>query len=125
MDKAALPRRWIKLRKKVTRKMVRKLIAAKKKAGLSQSSIRNILAPIARVCITNAIEDDDTQRNPPSRMGKFNKREGGKRTINPLTLERLKSCWTRRRPILHTTIPSSSARRSGLREGELITPQGN
>ena len=28
----------------------------------------------ARACITNAIEDDDTQRNPASRMGKFNKR---------------------------------------------------
>src|SRR5262249_54918377 len=54
---------------KITRKMVRELIATKKKAGLSQSSIRNILAPI-RGMYNHAIEDDDAQRNPASRMGK-------------------------------------------------------
>src|SRR6266436_1221520 len=57
---------------KISRKMVRELIAAKKRDGLSQSSIRNILAPM-RGMYNQAIEDDDVQRNPAARMGKFNK----------------------------------------------------
>jgi site-specific recombinase XerD len=58
---------------KITRKMVREPITAKKKARLSKSSIRNILAPM-RGMYNHAIEDDELQRNPASRMGKFNKK---------------------------------------------------
>src|SRR5215470_6000270 len=58
---------------KVTRKMVRELIAAKRKDGLSQSSIRNILAPL-RGMYNQAIDDEEAFRNSASRLGKFNKK---------------------------------------------------
>src|SRR5262249_30474640 len=105
---------------KVTRKMVRELIAAKKKAGLSQSSIRNILAPM-RGMYNHAIEDDDAQRNPASRMGKFNKKDGGKPAINPLTREETQVMLDKAEPDFAQYYPLFlCAPRSGLREGELI-----
>src|SRR5438094_6758649 len=71
---------------KITRKMVRELVAEKKTAGLSQSSIRNILAPL-RGMYNQAIDDEDVHRNPAARMGKFNKKERGKPPINLLNRE--------------------------------------
>ena len=76
---------------KITRKMVRELVAEKKKAGLSQSSIRNILAPL-RGMYNQAIDDEDVHRNPAARMGKFNKKERGKPPINLLNREEDHRC---------------------------------
>jgi integrase len=109
---------------KITRKMVRELITAKKKAGLSQSSIRNILAPM-RGMYNHAIEDDDTQRNPASRMGKFNKKEGGKPAINPLTREETQIMLDKAETdFVHYYPLFLCAPRAGLREGELISLKG-
>src|SRR5262245_25589391 len=104
--------------------MVRELIATKKKAGLSQSSIRNIMAPI-RGMYNHAIEDDDAQRNPASRMGKFNKRNGGKPPINPLTREETQVMLDKAETDFAHYYPLFlCAPRSGLREGELIALKG-
>ena len=65
---------------KITRKMVRELVAEKKTTSLSQSSIRNILAPL-RGMYNQAIDDEDVHRNPAAR------KEYGKPLINPLNRE--------------------------------------
>jgi integrase len=59
---------------KVTREMVRQMIAAKRKAGLSRSTIRNILAPM-RGMFNQAIEDGKTHANPAAMMGRHNKKD--------------------------------------------------
>jgi site-specific recombinase XerD len=83
---------------KVTRRMVRELITSKRKGSpaqnegdkpikpLSQSSIRNILAPI-RGMYNQAIEDDEAFRNPAERMGRSNAKKDTKRLVDPLTRE--------------------------------------
>ena len=48
----------------VKRPMIRELIAAKKKQGLAQSTIRNLAAPV-RGMYNQAIEDDITEKTPP------------------------------------------------------------
>src|SRR6266850_485307 len=137
---------------KITRKMVRELITAKKNAGLSQSSIRNILAPM-RGMYNHAIEDDDVQRNPASRMGKFNKKDVGScskcrhaedlhsptgcnrcgcavfvpsdKKINPLTREETQIMLDKAETDFAHYYPLFlCAPRSGLREGELIALKG-
>ncbi len=109
---------------KISRKMVRELIAAKKRDGLSQSSIRNILAPM-RGMYNQAIEDDDVQRNPAARMGKFNKKEGGKPPINPLTREEVQTMLDKAETDYAHYYPLFlCAPRAGLREGELIALKG-
>jgi integrase len=109
---------------KISRKMVRELIAAKKRDGLSQSSVRNILAPM-RGMYNQAIEDDDVQRNPAARMGKFNKKEGGKPPINPLTREEVQTMLDKAETDYAHYYPLFlCAPRAGLREGELIALKG-
>jgi integrase len=109
---------------KITRKMVRELITVKKKAGLSKSSIRNILAPM-RGMYNHAMEDDELQRNPASRMGKFNKKESDKPTINPLTREETQVMLDKAETDFAHYYPLFlCAPRSGLREGELIALKG-
>jgi integrase len=109
---------------KITRKMVRELITAKKKAGLSQSSIRNILAPM-RGMYNHAMEDDELQRNPASRMGKFNKKEGDKPAINPLSREETQVMLDKAETDYAHYYPLFlCAPRAGLREGELIALKG-
>jgi len=111
---------------KVTRKMVREFIALKKKAGfkkkaaLSRSTIKNILAPV-RAIYNQAIEDGNVQFNPASNVGKFNKREPGEKQINPLTREELAAMLkTAREKMPHFYPALLCAARTGLREGELI-----
>jgi len=65
--------------------MVRELVAEKKTAGLSQSSIRNILAPL-RGMYNQAIDDEDVHRNPAAR------KEHGKPPINALNREEDHRC---------------------------------
>src|SRR5262249_12976641 len=62
-----------KLISKVKRKDVRQLIAVKRKAGLSRSTIRNILAPM-RGMYNQAIDDEELQYNPAANVGRINKR---------------------------------------------------
>jgi len=109
---------------KVTRKMVRELIAVKKNEGLSQSSIRSILAPI-RGMYNQAIDDEDVYRNPAARMGKFNKKTNGKQPINPLTREEVAIMLDKAEANFAHYYPLFlCAPRSGLREGELIALKG-
>ncbi len=105
---------------KVKRPMVREMIAAKQKEGLTHSTIRNILAPI-RGMYNQAIEDGDAYENPAARVGKFNKRKDAAAFINPLTRDEVKT-------LLDTTQARSAhwypmllcALRTGMRQGELI-----
>ena len=53
---------------KVNRAMIRELIAAKKKGGLSQSTIRNIMAPV-RGMFFQAMDDGAAHQNPAARIG--------------------------------------------------------
>ena len=72
----------------VRRPMIRELIAAKKKEGLAQSTIRNIAAPV-RGMYNQAIEDGITEKNPAARIGKLNKqsKDKPKKKIDTLTRE--------------------------------------
>ena len=109
---------------RVGRKMVREMIATKQKAGLSQSTIRNILAPMRQI-YNQAIDDGDAYENPASRVGKFNKRKDAAAQLNPLTREEVKT-------LLDKTLEKSPhwyplllcATRTGMREGELIGLKG-
>jgi integrase len=109
----------------VDRTMVRELIAAKKKKGLSQSSIRNILAPI-RGMYNQAIEYGVfTKPNPAARMGKFNKKQGDKSAINPLTREETQVMLDKAETDFAHYYPLFlCAPRAGLRKGELISLKG-
>jgi integrase len=111
----------------VKRPMIRELIAAKKKEGLAQSTIRNIAAPV-RGMYNQAIEDGITEKNPAARIGKLNKqsKDKPKKKIDPLTREEvavlLKAAhegkYSHWYPVL------LCACRTGIRMGELITLKG-
>jgi integrase len=109
---------------KISRAMVRELIAAKQKEKLSQSTIRNILAPM-RGMYNQAIEDGEAHANPAARVGKFNKRSGSGKTINPLTREETQTLLVKARETVPAYYPLFlCAPRTGLREGELIALKG-
>jgi len=111
---------------KVQRSMIRQLIAVKKKEGFSQSTIRNIIAPV-RGMFFQAIDDGNAHQNPAARIGKLNKRakDDPKKKIDPLTREELQS-------LLKVAAEKSSAyyplfltaARTGLRQGELVSLKG-
>jgi integrase len=106
-------RRWLKA----------ELIAAKRKEGLSRSTINNILAPL-RGMYNQAREDEDIHRNPAERMGKFNKNRG-RPPINPLTREELQIFLDKvleEEPHYYPLFLCAS--RTGLRQGELIALKG-
>jgi integrase len=104
--------------------MVRELIAAKQKEKLSQSTIRNILAPM-RGMYNQAIEDGEAHANPAARVGKFNKRSGPASKINPLTREEIQTLLVKAREAMPAHYPLFlCAPRTGLREGELIALKG-
>jgi len=105
---------------KIRREHVRRLIAEKSEAGLSRSTIRNILAPLREV-YNNAIDDGLASFNPASRVGKFNKRKSAENKINPLTRKELSTLLEKTRERMPHYYPLLlCAGRSGLREGELI-----
>ena len=109
---------------KISRAMVRELIAIKQKEKLSQSTIRNILAPM-RGMYNQAIEDGEAHANPAARVGKFNKRSGSEKTINPLTREEIQTFLLKTRKTMPAYYPLFLyAPRTGLREGELIALKG-
>lgn len=105
---------------KVTRMMIREFIAQKKRADLSRSTIKNILAPV-RAIYNQAIEDGVLQFNPASNVGKFNKREPEEKQLSPLTREELATLLTTAKEKMPHHYPALlCAARTGLREGELI-----
>jgi len=111
---------------KVTREMVRQMIAAKKKAGLSRSTIRNILAPM-RGMYNQAIEDGKAHINPAAMMGKHNKQSSvpSEKKINPLTREETQIMLDKAEKDLPHYYPLFlCAPRTGIREGELIALKG-
>ncbi|MDH3442636.1 MAG: site-specific integrase [Deltaproteobacteria bacterium] len=109
---------------KVTRKMVREMIAAKQQDQRSQSTIKNILAPM-RGMYNQAIDDGDAFENPAARVGKFNKRKDPAMQINPLTREEVKTLLDKTREKSPHWYPLLlCATRTGMREGELIALTG-
>ncbi len=75
---------------RITRDMVKDLIAEQIALGLSHSTVRNMIAPL-RTILNQAIEDKagGITSNPAARVGKFNMRRDSKKEINPLTREEL------------------------------------
>jgi integrase len=110
---------------KVTREMVRQMIAAKKKTGLSRSTIRNILAPM-RGMYNQAIDDGKAHSNPAAMMGKHNKKDPvGDKKINPLNREETQILLDKAEKDLPHYYPLFlCALRTGIREGELIGLKG-
>jgi integrase len=111
---------------KVSRTMIRELIAAKKKEGLSQSTIRNIMAPV-RGMFFQAMEDGTAHNNPAARIGRLNKRakDDPTKKIDPLTREEIQTLLnTAREKIPHYYPLLLCAVRTGGRQGELISLKG-
>jgi integrase len=112
---------------KVNRTMIRELIAAKKKEGFSQSTIRNIMAPVRRLFF-QAMEDGNAHQNPAARIGELNKRSKDEPTkkINPLTKEEIKTLLAaaKREKYAHYYPLFLCAARTGIREGELVSLKG-
>jgi len=110
---------------KINRKMVREMIAAKQKAGLSHSTIRNILAPM-RGMYFQAIEDGETHHNPAESMGKVNKRQTGQPSMERLTRDEVQTLLDKAETDLPHYHPLFlCALRSGAREGEIIALRGS
>jgi integrase len=107
--------------------MIRELIRLKKDEGFSQSTIRNMLAPV-RGMFFQAIEDGSAHQNPAARIGKLNKRAKDEpaKKIDPLTRQEiqvlLQTAWTEKYraycPLLLCAV------RTGIREGELVSLKG-
>src|SRR4029453_13091601 len=112
---------------KVNRSRIRELIAAKKKEGFSQSTIRNIMAPV-RGMFNQAIEDGAAHQNPAARIGKLNKRskDEPRKKINPLTREEIQVMLkaTSENKYIHWYPLFLCAPRTGIREGELVSLKG-
>jgi integrase len=123
---------------KVNRAMIRELITAKKKelrgndeknqkAGFSQSTIRNIMAPV-RGMYNQAIEDGAAHQNPAARIGKLNKRctDEPRKKIDPLIREEILLMLkaTSETKYIHWYPLFLCAPRTGIREGELVTLRG-
>src|SRR5262249_15797313 len=68
---------------KLSREAVKGLIAQKIQAGCSRSTVRNIIAPL-REMYNHAIDDGAASFNPASRVGRFNRRRGDNKKIDPL-----------------------------------------
>ena len=75
---------------KITREMIKKLIAKKVKLRLSRSHVRNIIVPL-REMFNYAIDDDNgvVLFNPGARIGQFNQWRDEDRKIDPLTREEI------------------------------------
>jgi integrase len=129
LEKHLYPIFGAKLMSKIRRKDVRQLVADKRKAGFSRSTIRNILAPM-RGMYNQAIDDEELQYNPAANVGRINKRrkhDGGnwevKETKKLNTLNRAEVS-----KFLKTTLEHAPhhypamlcAFRTGMRKGELI-----
>jgi integrase len=113
---------------KVSRESIRHLIAAKKKDGLSQGTIKNIVAPISGI-FSQALEDGKAHRNPAEKIGKLNKRDKDKpqEKINPLNRDEIKLMLAQamtKRYLKYYPLFLCGVR-TGIREGELISLKGS
>jgi integrase len=111
---------------KINRKMIRELIALKKKDGLAQSTIKNILAPI-RGMFNHAIDEGTAYMNPASRVGKQTKVNAGEPAsgIDPLTREEIAAMLEKAAETIPHFYPFFlCAPRTGIRQGELISLKG-
>jgi integrase len=105
---------------KLSREAVKRLIAEKIAAGLSRSTVRNIIAPL-REMYNHAIDDGAASFNPASRVGRFNRRRGDNKKIDPLTKEELHSFLKTAKEQVPDYYPLFlCAPTTGIREGELI-----
>jgi integrase len=113
---------------KVNRGMIRELITAMKKAGLSQSTVRNIMAPV-RGMYNQAMDDGAAHQNPASRIGKMNKRskDEPRKKINPLTREEVRVLLAAAglKKYIHWYPLLLCAVRTGGRQGELFSLKGS
>src|SRR5215470_7629162 len=129
LQKHLYPTFGAKLMSKIKRKDVRQLVADKRKAGFSRSTIRNILAPM-RGMFNQAIDDEELQYNPAANVGRINKRrkhDGGNwnvketKKLNTLSKSEVsKLLVATAEHIPHYYPIMLCAFRSGMREGELI-----
>jgi integrase len=107
--------------------MIRELIAVRKKEGFSQSTVRNIMAPV-RGMFFQAMEDGAAHQNPAARIGKLNKRskDEPKTEINPLTREEIQVMLmaAMKKKYVHWYPLLLCAPRTGIREGELVALKG-
>ena len=112
---------------KVNRAMIRELIAGRKKEGFSQSTIRNVMAPV-RGMLFQAMDDGAAHQNPAARIGKLNRRskDEPRKKINPLTREEIQVVLktASEKKYIHCYPLLLSAPRSGLRQGELVSLKG-
>jgi integrase len=112
---------------KISRAMIRELIASKKKEGFSQSTIRNIMAPV-RGMFFQAMEDGAAHQNPAARIGKLNKqgKDEQKKKIDPLTREEIQIMLqvAVEKKYAHWYPLLLCAPRTGLRQGELVSLKG-
>jgi len=109
---------------KITREMVKRLIADKVQAGLSWSTVKNIIVPLREI-YNHAMEDGVVIVNPAARVGKFNRRRNQEKKIEPLTREELSILLeTVENRMLHYYPLLLCAARTGMREGELIGLKG-
>lgn len=108
---------------KITREMVKKLVADKVKSGLSRSSVRNLIVPL-REMFNHAIDDGAALSNPASRLGRFNYARGDGKKVDPLTKSEVtKLLETMREKMPHYCPLILCAARTGMRAGELAALQ--
>jgi integrase len=111
---------------KINRKMIRELIALKKKEGYDQNTIKNILAPI-RGIFNHAIDEGAAYMNPAARLGKQTKVNAGQieKKIDPLSREEVGAMLETAADTLPHLYPFFlCAPRTGIRLGELIALKG-
>ncbi len=105
---------------RITRDMVKELIAEKVELGLSRRTVSNMIATM-RTIFSHAVEDKVVASNPVSKVGKFNLRRDNTREINPLTREELTVILNKVKEKMRHWYPLFlCAARTGIREGELV-----
>ena len=109
---------------KITREMVKRLITDKVQAGLSWSTVKNVIVPLREI-YNHAMEDGMVIANPAARIGKFNRKRNQEKKIEPLTREELSILLeTVEDRMPHYSPLLLCAARTGMREGELIGLKG-
>lgn len=105
---------------RVSREMLKRLIAEKVGAEYSRSYVRNIIVPV-REMFNHAIDDGAyTQGNPAMRLGRFNYRRGDGKKVDPLSREELSDMLTAAAENMPHHYPLLlCAARTGMRAGEL------
>ena len=101
--------------------MIRQLITAKKKEGLSQSTIRNIIAPI-RGMLFQAMEDGTVHKNPAAQAQQGRADEKDKSFDSRRDSNHAEGAMDKKYSHYYPLL--LCAARTGLRKGELISLKG-